>query len=60
MKKFEYSVVSIKHEEFGETFLNKKGQEGWELIQYDYVVSENEFIVTFKREIDNEVFNEID
>ena len=60
MKKFEYSVVSVKPEEFGETFLNEKGQEGWELTQYDYVVSENEFIATFKREIVNEVFNEVD
>lgn len=63
MKRFEYSIIAVSSEEMENSpidYLNQKGQEGWELVQHDYIFSQEKYMFVFKREIDNEVFAEVD
>jgi len=56
MKKFEYSVVSWSkyHEITFQKWLNRYGQEGWQVVNIERALADGngaEFFVVFQREI---------
>jgi hypothetical protein len=51
MKKWKYSHHNISTNTLNDSWLNTKGEEGWELIYMNINYKEGYCILTFKREI---------
>ena len=56
MQKFKYLIETISDKELdkiggGNLYLNKMGQEGWELVQLDYLATLDSYSFIFKQRI---------